>query len=578
MKLFPNLVRSLDETVKEMMPRQVSDSSRPDNGGWFSPELGFASPYHLGNARYITLLGYAYSTDESEFAGSPEILRRIMEAVAFQRRCARESGLYDLPFTNFDSPTDTSFSLAAIGGALWMARSNPRVDADELDQAVRPYILPAANAVAEAGFHTPNHRWVVAAALSQAAELYPELDVQSSIEAYLAEGVDVNEDGQYSERSNGGYNAVCNTHLLQTAEALGRPEIVDAVRMNIWFMYHLLHDDGSVVTSTSLRQDSGRKIVPSVAADGFFYMGMQDGSPDLLKVAADLVRLGSKENFSILYWLARHPEWRDAEVATADSSPGYAKHFSSSGIWRVRRGRMSATAANGVSDTFALVYGDVRLRGVRLHSPYFAGARFTGRSLSVEGRTATMELRSDFFLPQLPGYWKPLGRPVPYADLPFNNLDDRDVIPRPEFTFRLAIQEVDGGFDLRVTSEGGMEQVPFVLTFLFEGSGRIEMDQVSFPATPGADLLLKSGALTYRVGDDSITIGPGFYGHRMTVPPGAEPADDAVRVTMTDWTHVNRAIRVRCGRWTESEGEYLAHGGPAHLNAGSGYERDTEHT
>jgi hypothetical protein len=222
MNVFPNLVPALDSAVADLLPQQVTDSSRPDFGGWFSPDLGFASPSHIGTAQYIMMLLYAYSSDESVYFNSPEIVQRVADAAAFQIKCRRKSGLFDIPFTNFDSPSDTGFSLAQVGRALWMARTNPKVDLKPLDDALEPYLVPAAKAAAADGFHTPNHRWVRTAALSQVAELFPGLGLEPAIEQYLAETIDVNEDGQYSERSNGAYNAVCNSHLIQTAEALGR--------------------------------------------------------------------------------------------------------------------------------------------------------------------------------------------------------------------------------------------------------------------------------------------------------------------------------------------------------------------
>lgn len=565
MNLFPNLVPSLDQSVASHLPQQVMDTSRPDFGGWFSPNLGFASPSHIGNASFIMRLVFAYATDESAYFNSPEILERIVLAAEFQIKCRRASGLYDIPFTNFDSPSDTGFSLSQVGRALWMARNNPKVDSAPLDDALEPFLVPAAKAAAADGFHTPNHRWVRTGALAQVAELFPGLGLEPAIEAYLAETIDVNEDGQYSERSNGGYNAVCNSHLIQTAEALGRPEILESVRRNLQFMQHLLHADGSVVTINSRRQDQGQRRIPANAADGFFYMGMHDQNPELLATAVDLVQNAAQENHTILYWLARHPEWRSADLAPGNPPANYAKHFAASGLWRVRRGKMSATASTEVATPFQLVYGNATLAGVRLHSPYFAGARFTGRTMSVDGATAAIELKSDFLLPQLPGYWKPLGRPVPYEDLPYFKLEDREVLRRPEFTFHLEVTEVEGGFDLHVTTEGGMEQVTFLLDFFFRAPGEIETEQASFPASADGSLLLRSGQLTYRVGEDAITIGPGFAGHRIVGQRQIESPEGLFRVTMTDWTQVDRVVKIRCHRWSEAEGPYLNGGGPVHL-------------
>jgi hypothetical protein len=146
----------------------------------------------------------------------------------------------------------------------------------------------------------------------------------------------------------------------------------------------------------------------------------------------------------------------------------------------------------------------------------------------------SVTLKSDFLLPQLRGYWKPLGRPVPYEDL-------------------------------HVTTADGMKQVTFLLDFYFQVPGVVETDQASFPASADGTLLLRSGHLTYRVGEDAITIGPGFANHRVVSPPDTETINGRFRVTMTDWTQVDRVVQIRCHRWTEAEGPYSNGGGPVHL-------------
>ncbi len=573
---YNNMIRALEKKVEILMTEQVMDEQRLDYGGYFSGptaknvlganyELGFASPYHVGNALFITMLGYAYLSPESRYYNEDAILDRLSLSISFQERCRRTSGLFDLPFTNFDSPTDTAFSVASIGRVAWMAQKNTEIKgAKILEDLLKPYLIQSADAIAPAGFHTPNHRWVIVGALSQVMELYPENDYSNTIELYLAEGIDINEDGEYSERSSGAYNAVINTHLIQAAESLNRWELLESVSRNLEFMTYLFHEDWSVVNSISLRQDKGVKTIPVNILDSFYYMARHDNNAKYAKVAEGLLRNGGETNIDLIYWYARHPEWHEEGLQTDQVTFNAAKHMKSSNIWRVRRDKMSGTLATDVSGVFSLKYGEVQLREVRLFAPYFAGAKFKGETLEVEGNTATMILKSEFLLPQLPGYWMPLGREVPFGDLPFNNLEQRALNKRPEFTFILNVTEVEGGFDLYVQSEGGMDKVPFIVEFLFDVPGEIELQQASFPATADTTILLKEGYLTYRVGNDAITIGPGFYGHR-SVNVATEGTGGATRIVMSDWTQIDRKIEIRCNRWTESEGPCFSSEGPARI-------------
>lgn len=560
---FLYVIEELDKKIGGMLQNQVTDTSRPDYGGYFMPQYGFASPSHIGNASFLMYLGFGYFSPESRYGGDPDILQRMLIAAQFQQRCQRESGLIDIPFTNFDSPPDTAFSISQLAYVAWMARHAEGTEAQAVENALKPYLLSAAKAVAEDGFHTPNHRWAVVQALAQVRELYPQDWIDSAIDAYFNEGIDINEDGMYSERSTGGYNANCNRHLIVAAEALAKPELLEPVRRNLVSTVELMHDDFSIVTSISLRQDKGKVIVPVKAIDGFYYMARMEDNDAFCAVAKNLAALGGWSNETLIYLFARHPEWKQTNLKQGDLPDKYIKHMKDTGIWRARDGKLSATLTTDSSGAFAVKYGKVELASIRLFAPYFAGAKFIGKTIAAESNKATLVLESEFLLPQLPGYWLPLGRPVAFAELPFKQLDERKVKERPKFRFYLDVEAVDEGFDLGVRTEGGLERVPFILELLYRPQGgRIETEQASFAAAAGQTLLMKSGYLTYRVEDEAITVGPGFYGNRLEDAPGTEGAGEFYRVAMTDWTPVERKFSIRCGRWSEAEGTCISGRGP----------------
>ena len=144
--------------------------------------------------------------------------------------------------------------------------------------------------------------------------LFPEV---AYLERILAETVDINEDGEYTERSTGVYNAVCNRSLRFMADHLGQPDLLDPVRRNLDLMSHLFHEDGTIDTSFSNRQDRGRRIVPVAVADSFFDMGQRDGNGVWARIA-DLVAAGEDAEHSpwLLQPFLAHPEYRQESAAS----------------------------------------------------------------------------------------------------------------------------------------------------------------------------------------------------------------------------------------------------------------------
>ena len=107
------------------------------------------------------------------------------------------------------------------------------------------------------GFHTPNHRWVISAALALVNTLVPDRRYVKRIEEYLVEHIDCNEDGEFAERSAGGYNEINNRALLITCTELGKTELLEYFRRNLNMMPVFYHTDYSIFTENSRRQDKG---------------------------------------------------------------------------------------------------------------------------------------------------------------------------------------------------------------------------------------------------------------------------------------------------------------------------------
>lgn len=556
---YPRLLSALDEAIPSLADRQVADPDHPEAGGFLGPD-GLAGPTGVGSA---TLFGYAYLLPGSAYRGEGDLVDRVERAAAWGRRRRRSSGRFDLLITNFDSAPDTGFtvqSMAPLVRAARRAAADGDGGAGRIAEALGELIRTAAPGMATGGFHTPNHRWVLVSAMALAVELYPELagQVGPVIDAYLAEGIDINADGEYSERSTAVYNPVCNRSLRLAAESLGRPELLAPVRANLELSYHLMHADATVVTSTSRRQDRGARVVPNGLADSYLYLAHRDGDGRFAAIADGLVERGGPVSPWCLEPYLTHPEWRDRELARTPPETSYRRYYPAAGLWRVRRGAASATLAAGLSTPFSLRCGAAELSAVRLSSTYFATGQFVGEGMEPLDGGAGVRLvhpgRNPLYHEKgydRPVYWLPVGDGTRVESGNWEEVRGRrPTFELPAMAIQLEAREVGkgGAFDLQVRTAGGLAGVPFQVELVFEPGGTVEVEGALFEARAGATMFLKAGHATYRVGGDEITVGQGACAHRMWQMHNAPKAPEQFRMLLTFLTPVDHLLQVGTGR------------------------------
>ena len=554
---YAPLVGELDQQVEGVLTRQVLDAASPYCGGFMDGDRLVGSQ----SISSVASVGYAYLLAESRHYRSELLLERILLAATFARRHRNPSGCFDLLTTNFDSAPDTGFVVQAIAPVVFAARQQTADDtgAAEIADALGELIQTAAPGMVAGGFHTPNHRWVLVAALAQAQALYPELEVSATVDAYLGEGIDINADGEYSERSTGVYNAVVNRALIRAAHVLERPDLLEPVRRNLDLSYHLLHADATAVTSISKRQDRDTRAVPTGLADGYHALAHLDDNGLYAAVADLLVARGG--GLVCLPNYVLYPEWRADCLKRTPLPDHYNRVYPASGLWRVRRGAVSATAAAGLTAPFSVVCGQAELTAVKISSTYFATGQFIGEEFAAADKGVRMQHKGrNHIYPEkdyVGGiYWLPIAEQVD-ADNWVQVRGRRETYELPPLEVELHIEPVTGGFDLHIRTAGGVEGVPLQIEGVFAPGGTLEMDSALVEGRAGHTVFLKSGHALYRVGDDAIRIGPGAMEHTMWRMRNSEVDEGRLRVLIALRTPVVRTLEIRCGQWSDAQGGFL---------------------
>ena len=198
-----------------------------------------------------------WACEESVFYQQPSLVPDIELALISLLKMQHTDGTIDLLSTNFHSTPDTAFVLEDIIPAYHFIKERNHKNTEKLLSLLKQFILNAAEALTIGGIHTPNHRWVVCASLTRINELFPNEKYIQRINQWLAEHIDLDPDGQYTEKSTNGYSPIVNRSLITMAVGLNKPALLDAVKKNLIMTFYYVHPNGEVVTEASNRQDKG---------------------------------------------------------------------------------------------------------------------------------------------------------------------------------------------------------------------------------------------------------------------------------------------------------------------------------
>ncbi len=522
-KVDAALVKRHDEAVERMLKQQITDSSHPGAGG-YADEYGLFHP-GTGSGLLEAFIA-AWACPQSRHHHVAALVERMKLAAGYLLKRQHEDGTVDLLTTNFHSTPDLGFVIHGAAAAGWLARES---GAKEVWAALEPFLRRAGDALSRGGVHTPNHRWVVCEALAQINELMPDAKLVRRAEQWLAEGIDIDADGQYNERSTSIYNPVTDKALLVTALKLKKPELLEPVRRNLESMLFLVHPDGEVVTEISTRQDQYNRAGMERYWLPLRYLAILDGDGQLAEVARRVEERGA----SLSAYL-RYPELSKPLPAAAPLPDNFHRLMPALQIARVRRGGLSATMMlNGNSRMLAMRQGGCVVEAVRFASAFFGKGQFRpAKWEKVEGGyRMTQSLTAPYYQPLNP----PRRVDAPeYAAV--RSLRPQSEVQRMEYT--VTLREQGRGFRVEIEAQR-TDGVPLTVEVTLRENVKIEGVE---PARGQDAYLLKSGYATARVGGDAIRFGPGFGEHAYTDVRGAEARLAGQSVYLCGFTPLKRTI------------------------------------
>jgi hypothetical protein len=485
------------KSVEYLLAKQVTDPSSRWHGMILN---GFGIPVPATMAGMFDTYGAALMHPKSKYYRSTEVFNRLKLTASQLMKNLSPAGFYSNLDTNFNSPPDTAFGVRAAAQGLLLAK---RTNSREIFAVMEPFLKKAADGLAIGGIHTPNHRWVLCAALAQVNEVLPNAAYTKRIDQWLAEGIDIDEDGQFTERSVGGYNPIIDSALIAIAEKHNRPELFDDVRANLNSLLYLIQPNGEVVTDFSRRQDQFTIATPNNYYFSLHYMALKDKNRAWGNLAAKYRPQAMGLSTAMLY-----PEF----LKPIDAGPiptDYRKDFKHNKVTRFRRGKHAATVFyNGSNRVMNIHNGEAVITTIRFISAFFGKGQFKSIEHKLEGNRIHMSQK-------LEGpYYQPF---TPTKKIDSEMWDStQKTRPRTEvstFEQGATIEEADGGYNLRVYSKG-TELVPITIEIAFREGGKLEGVK-PVPNAPDS-YLIDGKEARYRVGKDVIKVSPGASAHHWT--------------------------------------------------------------
>lgn len=541
-KHYEQMIRDTEKRARHHQKTQNLDVNSPYYGAFVMPN----GVYMQKHALYcIADIGAVYCNAESGLYHNEDLLASMLRGLDYVRSTQHENGLFDYITCNFFSAPDTAFCIGIILHLAQYLKRREVLDDGEamLLEKLDAIIHDGGRGLLEGGFHTPNHRWAIAALLATCGKLYGEEDLTQAAFAYLNEGIDCNDDGEYSEKSAGNYNSVNNQAMLLLADALGDDSYEQHVIRNLRMMLTYWEPDDSIFTANSTRFDKDRLVYPDGYYWFYLYLGAKYNIPEFAAMANYTFEIVREKNILSPNCLIRymlHPELIDFESELSGTPREYHAYYADSGIARVRKGNYTYTVMKDKSNFLWVHNGSIKL-AVKIGGSFCEHRAFKAETMEMDETGA-------FHLHQRMRGWYYLPFPQKPATSDWWQMDNASRPKKwgPDMDIDVTVRENGDAIEVEI-KVNGVAGAPWRVELAFSGIDRISNDHFTMPIHGDEAPVLKDSFFTVSNGEASMEIGPAFGAHHFT--EGKEDSEaktsGAATVYLTDYTEFHRVISIR---------------------------------
>ena len=535
-----------DQEAESILKSQILREGSAHFGAFVEPD-GNIDTRH--NGFMLAHLAVAYLTRQSRYFHCARVKAALEGSFRYLLSHQRPGGCLDLTGCNFASAPDTAFTMNAVMNAWWLLEKDGSEESAWLRDPMRRLIETCSQGVMTGGFHTPNHRWAISACLKHAAKICGREDFSKKADVYLGEGLDINEDGEFAERSAGNYNQVNDDQMIRLYLATGDQSFLQAAKSNLLMMLAYIDPDGSVFTNNSTRQDYGKKVYLDSYYILFLLTGYLLGDERLAAYSEYCWQTASAHGRVPrgAEWLPLYP---DLEAFGKKAQPDLApiknckRLFASSNIARLQAGDYSCTVMAGRPNFFYFQYLENTIYLV-IYGNVCEKRNFIPTNLeeTEKGFRVSAQMDSWYYLPfQGDG-------PATSDWWAMDNQNTRDKLISDSLTITVDMEKKENGVDLKV-SAAGLTHVPVRLEWGLLPGCELRGEQFALDTAPGGSMTVCGGHMQVKNSlDQAVCIGPAFAEHRvLNRMGGAYPLSGGhFTAFFTAYSPFEKVIRIGAG-------------------------------
>jgi len=524
-----------DQKIEEQLARQMDKAGDRWDGG-------VRNEYKIPNAHstssFLQVLGASYASPFSSYYLSEALEKAMERAISCLLNVQYSDGTIDLHTTNFHSTPDTAFIVNYLSPVFVILRRLERTALESLLDKMGQFFLNAGKCFLVGGIHTPNHRWVVCSALARINAFFPSSRYIHRIDEWLREGIDMDPDGQYTERSVSIYSPTCNNMFLDMGRLLDRPELHKVVRKNLNMTLYYIQPGGEVLTDASGRQDAARTGYVNRYYYSYRYFALKDNNPVYAAVCQLIEDQMPELIVGELPKLLEVSLFAEELISPTKIPDNYFKRFEHSGVFRIRRGKADISIIEKNPTFLSFMKGKAVMQSMRLAAAFFGSkGQFISEETEFDGRSIKLSSvkKWGYFQPfpeeQIPedGNWQKMPRGM------------RELSEAQTLDYKVSFTELSGKLSIEIQIEG-TEHVPVSCEMSFRTGG--ELSGVTEDKNLEDAYFLGEGMGSYKVGEDTLRFGPGTESHKWAQMRGMLEKQKGKSVYITGYTPFRHVIEL----------------------------------